>query len=492
MAPMTFRTSIIIPALSDVSRHSLASLDQQTLPAGEFEILIGDDATDPEGSGRLADLIAHRTNVRRCAAASGGGLPAALAEASGEYLMVLTGDRRLAPEALERMCALADSTTSDTCLGLTGQAGTRPALIGSADAQDGAGAPGGEATLTSTWGRIHRRSAVAAVVADEAATRSVSAFETACISAASKISAVSTVPCFLDGTADPGRISVGAVATSATLPATAVTWDGGVVTLEVTVSAAAGASCGVSVYSPATGVEWQVADSDVNLDTSASTLSIRIDPERLAAGHPLSEGTWLPSVRIPASRTHAPSLIGASARVAAGGTHTSRYVVSFAAQNRLGLDVGGLRHQLVDRLLPKATAIVEDARGSLLTSAVSGVDLAPGVRLEGSLRVGGLPVHAWLTGGDDGGAVLTAWVSGLVGNYPLATRFTPAPYAATGTRLSIDRIGAMRVRLVPAEKPSATAPRQANPANPARRVLARSVRVGRRTAGQTLRRLKLR
>ena len=132
---------------------------------------------------------------------------------------------------------------------------------------------------------------------------------------------------------------------------------------------------------------------------------------------------------------------------------------------RLGLDVGARTHPVVQRIRVDTATVAEDARGSLLTAAVPDVRVLGGGALVGELKVGGLPVKAWVEDDGAGGSVLRSWVSGLTGSYDLASRFSAAPFAPTGGRLVVDALGSMTVtRTPPGRKARPQAPGAVTPA----------------------------
>jgi hypothetical protein len=114
---------------------------------------------------------------------------------------------------------------------------------------------------------------------------------------------------------------------------------------------------------------------------------------------------------------------------------------------------------------------------------LTNIDLPESARVEGRLRLGDLPVNAWLER-DGGVPVLRAWVSGLPGSSKLAVRITRAPYSPLGARLVVDGVGGMRIR-PRQQKPAAKAPTAASApprtvASTARRLLGRARRLGER------------
>ncbi|MFC6042165.1 glycosyltransferase [Nocardioides hankookensis] len=429
---MPLRVSVLVPPAAAGSRSLLASLDRQTLPAAEFEVLIGDDERDPDLTARLDDLVAHRTNVARVPVPVGGDVAATLLDrASGEYVVAVPADRVFTPDALALLCDRADATGADVCLGLTGRAGSRPA-----------GLPSDPDRLAGPAGGLRRRRATtAAQVADDLAGADATADGAA---------AVASTLCFVDGT-PPDRPAPPEADRSVRARVVRATWTDGV--LEVVAKLTEPSDdVRASVYSDRTGVEWPLTDVQVD----GERVTLRIDPSSVPGVGTLPDGTWWPSLRIGG---RSPVLLGGRPQKVHGASVRERTVISFSgARKRVGLDVGGHAHQPIRRLDPSVTSVVEDSRGSLLTSRLKKIDLAPGSRPTGELRLGRMPVVAWLEH-DGTGPVLRAWVSGLAGESSLYTRFGHAHFAPTGTRLVVDGVGAMTVtRTVRRPAPEAETP----------------------------------
>ncbi len=384
-------------------------------------------------------------------------------------------NRTVTPDGLLLLCDRADETGADVCTGLTGKKGVR-------------------ADATTAPGRIHRRTTLERDQALADLTAEASPAESAGTTAS-----VTEALCFVVGkgtrTGMPEEVQ-----STAHARAEEVTWTSGTLTVAAVVTdsgTSTPTTCSVGLFSPATGVEWPVTDVETTPSGADLGVTFRVDPQTVAGGRPLPEGEWWPTVHVGTAADATPLLLRTRPASALGGSHPGRPVVSFAEQGRLGIDVGGLRHQLVTRLQPEASEVVESARGSLLTSTVANVDLPAGLVLTGSLRLGGLPVIAWLEGHEDGRVVLSSWVSGLKGSSRLLTKFTPADYADTRSRLVIDEVGGMEVRPAPPKstKPAGatatpgTMPSQAGPTG-ARQLAHGAARRARRTAGKVKRAIR--
>jgi len=456
---MSLRVSVLVPPAAAGSRGLLSSLDRQSLPVDDFEVLVGDDERDPVLTAKLEDLVAHRTNLTRVPVPTATDLAATLLDrASGEYVLALPPDRALTPKALAKLCDRADATGAQICLGLTGRAGSRPTTLPASPEQLAAPAAG-----------LRRRaSADAEQIGADLAGADASAEGAA---------AVASTLCFVDGPA-PERDTPVEPDSAIHARATRVAWSDGVLEVDITLTEPSD-DVRASIYSDLTGVEWPLPEVQVD----GSSFTLRIDPASVPGPGALPEGTWWPSLRIGGS---AAVLVRTRSVKAHGATVRERTVVSFARDKRLGIDVGGHTQQPVRHLDPEATTVVEDSRGSLLTSRLTNLDLAPGARLTGQLRLGTMPVVAWVEHQGGTEPVLQAWVSGLAGESPLLTRFGPASFARTGTRLVIDGVGTMTVlsNPRPAKTPApartpATRP-AASPAGGPRRLVGRALRSLRR------------
>lgn len=117
------KVSVIVPVyncLTSIGR-SLNSVFEQTLDPDQIEIIAVDDGST-DGSGAELDRLAAehpRLRVVHQPNSGGPGQPrnVGIALARGEYLFFLDADDWLGPEALERMCAMADEHDTDVVLG---------------------------------------------------------------------------------------------------------------------------------------------------------------------------------------------------------------------------------------------------------------------------------------------------------------------------------------------------------------------------------------
>ncbi|WP_051712450.1 glycosyltransferase family 2 protein [Spirillospora albida] len=115
----TPKVSVIVPVHNskDTLRRTFESVFAQTLPPEQVEIIAVDDGST-DGAGEELDRLAEGRPGFRVVhqdASGGPGRPrnVGLDLASGEYVFFLDADDHLAPEALERCCAMADENGTD-------------------------------------------------------------------------------------------------------------------------------------------------------------------------------------------------------------------------------------------------------------------------------------------------------------------------------------------------------------------------------------------
>ena len=114
------RVSVVVPVFDagPYIEPAIRSILGQTLPAGEIEAIFVDDGSTDGTPARLDRLAAeHPETVKiiHIAASGSPGRPRniGLAAARGEYVQFLDADDELAPDALERLVAMADRNESD-------------------------------------------------------------------------------------------------------------------------------------------------------------------------------------------------------------------------------------------------------------------------------------------------------------------------------------------------------------------------------------------
>jgi hypothetical protein len=458
---MSPTASVVIDSFATSGLDALKSVDRQTLPASDLEVLLVDDGTDPAARSRLEQLVANRPHFRLIEATAGSPpgarRDAATRAATGRYLLFLDDGVVLADQALERLCAFADEHAADVCLGKTGRRGGRPP--GADLFTENRPRAAKDAVLDQALGSpvLYRRAFLvenrlehpeptgpdaATALARKAATRTdrISVVADHAVFADARRPKAATTP------AAPGRPKARHVGT---------TWVDGALRVTLQLAHRAGADGvldGVEVLAgvvrPSDGTEWLAPPADVELDRGAGLrVTATVRPQVLAGGARLANGTWRPVLVLRGAgwsqRLRVPAPEGLVRCAMCGDV----VVVCHEDGGQLALDVGAVRRAVVPGVDAASATVVESARGSLLRAPVRDLDLPPGAEVHGLLRIGGLPVRAVLRA-DGGGATLSAWVSGLPGSYPLATRFSPAPYAATGASLEVAGDGTMTIRQV--------------------------------------------
>lgn len=120
---MGIKVSVVTPVYN-AGRYldaCIESLLNQSMDEGEYEIIFVDDGST-DGSGETVERVAadrDNMHVVHIANTGGPGGPRNLGMdlARGEYIYFLDDDDWLAPQALERMCAMADRNDSDIVIG---------------------------------------------------------------------------------------------------------------------------------------------------------------------------------------------------------------------------------------------------------------------------------------------------------------------------------------------------------------------------------------
>ncbi|MEA5116737.1 MAG: glycosyltransferase family 2 protein [Propionicimonas sp.] len=116
---MAVRISVIVPTYrpGDGIQRVVDSLDRQTLPADEFEVVLVDDGSPDDTFGRLQGYAASRPNYR-VAQIENSGWPSrprnlGTRMATGEYVLYLDHDDSLYPDALRRLVEYGEQTGAD-------------------------------------------------------------------------------------------------------------------------------------------------------------------------------------------------------------------------------------------------------------------------------------------------------------------------------------------------------------------------------------------
>ena len=117
------RMSVIVPVYNPGAGFDdlIGSLDRQTLPQDEFEVLLCDDGSDESTRRRLAAAAAERPNMRVLSLEHTGwpGTPRnhGIEAARGTYVYFVDQDDWLFERALERLCDYGDAHATDVVVG---------------------------------------------------------------------------------------------------------------------------------------------------------------------------------------------------------------------------------------------------------------------------------------------------------------------------------------------------------------------------------------
>lgn len=552
MAP---RATVVLASFGSIGRDTLRSLDRQSLPVSDFEVVIVQDVADSRELRSMTQLADNRPNVRLHPARTSGHLGArrnaGASAATGDYVLFLDGGNVLGDQALERLCNYADEHTADICLGKTShsdrQSGTATTFAANRPRAQK------DATLLGALhaGKIYRRSFLEASrvwFADDSNRCIDIGFDLDAVSRTEAISVLADYPAFTgarartiadatehlvavttssapeelrqqallgahlrnldllnstarnwlsvqshpdlaayrdalnthvprafdehlatthrtltgalrDGDLDDVGSTIDQHRTRLRVRNVSAVWVPGALELNFDVrlrAADPGAAdllqrleLGLCVYGSADGVEWTVPEADVDVahDSGSGDLHVTglVRPDSLAGGEPLPPGEWVPTVRVVDGGLARRMRLPFSKRSAGASYAAGRTTVSFDDAGKLALDVGAGSRPVVSRLNSDLASVSEDARGSRLRVELPNLDLPQEAELAGHLRIGRLPVPATIRV-DNGRPVLQSWVSGLAGSYPLATKFSSAPYATTGLALEIDGVGGMTAR----------------------------------------------
>ena len=131
---MSPRVTVVLTPSGPVSRDTIRSLDRQSLPVADFEVLIVPQGATPRDLEQIKNLSDNRPNVRLAPAGTsepraerlGARRNAGAAAATGTYVLFLQEGTVVGDQALERLCAYADEHGADICLGRTSRRGSRP------------------------------------------------------------------------------------------------------------------------------------------------------------------------------------------------------------------------------------------------------------------------------------------------------------------------------------------------------------------------------
>lgn len=447
---MTPKTSVIVRADRDLSwlTRLVTSLDAQSLPASQFEVLFL--VTDTLETDRLDELARRRPNVRIRTVTTGEEAAAALEEAAGEWLMWLDQDLldrapRFAPEGLERLIGFAASAQCDLALGRVEFADS--VALMDVFLEDAAREDLPPAALVGPALLVQRREFVAKhglIVDADSAARALDATD--------RVGVLGAYGCL--------HVAGSPLAPRASAPRVTdveASWQDGQIVFRVGGASSrgpGGARVGIAIRQARSATRyWLPVEGGVD-DSGSFSVTARLDPRTAALGAPLPNGVWrvsvgvhgygaewsghaaVPPVDLPAGLV--------DGTLVAGGT---------ADDGSQGVDVGPTRFAAIPRFPASAATIHEDARGTLLTVSLPGFAVAGAARVAGQVLVGGFPLRATLVA-EAGAARIECYLSGLCGTAPLATKFGPGKAQPTGLSLTISPTGTMSLSETPSGAPS--------------------------------------
>ena len=453
---MTVRFSVIV-LLGDVvtpPRPLIASLDGQSLPYADFEVLFADWRGNRDLVHRLAQLCRHRPNMAVVStgdtATPSQALSEALTRASGEYVLYVDVRDALLPESLERLYGIACIEGADLVLGRdSGRAPQQlfedsPAITGVVD-----------------LAAVHvgyRKSFLVELgvgLTHDAATPYDPRFRAAAFDKASTVAALGSYAFTPDVSETGGRLLLAASSTS---------WQRDV--LRVRTEVLAGQDCQVPesavtrllLRNRESGVQYPL-ETWVSAGEGSLSLQADLSPRTAALGDQLAEGSW----QLWAEAASERGFYGSAAlepcpvqpAIIDG-------VVVARGRSRDSLDVEvGVTTRGVVRARAKEATITETAAGSVMTLPLRNVHVHGSGELDGHLALARLAVPAKIVFGE-GTARLEAKVSGLAGSYALSTQFSTSQPVPMGLTLVVSGLGEMSVvRTPPKREPPAPTPQPA-------------------------------
>lgn len=425
----------------------LRSIDAQTLPAAEFELVVADASTDGTGD-RLRQLAGRRPNVTVVAAPPAAGeaerLRLAVEQATGDHLLVLSQQQRLAPRALELLLERARSTDADLVLGrlVTGGAAGSTALPDDADRLEAAGVD-----LTRCVALVRR-----SLVADQPDS-GVALLDLAGLAArAGTAAAVGRYACAAQG---PSRLTP---VEEVTVSSSEHRWANGRLQLTVGVRHAEPAPAGLTAWlvlaqDPAElALPATVADG---AEPGTRTVTVSVDPRDADGGRPLATGGWQLRLRLawPGREVTLPLTTGAARSAVLDG----RLYVARVARGALQIDVDATQSSAIGPVTRPRTTVAESARGTLVTFDYPSVHVQGDAVLPARLLLDtfGLPAKLVCS---EGRARLEAYASSLAGSSAVSVLAGGGRPVPTGLRLRVDGVGRMSFAAAPPPRPDGTVP----------------------------------
>lgn len=436
-------------ALPDLVR----SVDAQSLPVTDFELVVV-DASGDGSTARLQQLAGRRPNVTVLTAAAASSaadrIGLALQQATGQYVLVLTQQQRLAPRALELLLDRATRTGADLVVGRVVTSATSGSVVlpDDADRLDLSGVDLADCIA------LVRRSLPPGLPESGAALLDLPAL-------AREADAVSALGRYGGAVRDGKPIAPDA---DVSLEPPAYRWGEGMLHLTVGVRLPEPVSPSLQAWLVATQGLSEVAlpatvapNTTAVPDTSgaqgeqgrpALTVSAALDPRTAEGGDRLDDGPWGLQLRLawPGREVTLPLAPGPARSAVIDGRP---YVVHSAGRAAVQLDAGALQASVIGQVPQSRASIVESAHGTLVTFDYPTLHVQGDAVLDARLLLDGFGLPARLVC-QDGRARLEAYASSLAGVSAVSVVAGGGKPVRTGLRLRVDSTGRMTLENVPA------------------------------------------
>ena len=448
--------SVVIDADPVNSAVGLVSgLDQQSLSARRFDVIVVDRGLDENQREALRRVAHRRPNVRTLEGPDQ--LEAAI---TGEFVYPLTSGQRLFPEALERLLDFAREHELDLVAGRIVRRGRLPGPDLLADETDLTGAASARVPEST------------AVLAARSRVRIVDG-HLVIDSEQAKVGVLSGYPSVAQlAPAEPDDDLP-----TVTISSSKAGWDSSelVISLSGTVDGALESRLGGELRPVVTArrlgtdltflvpVEGSVSSAELGDGAEGGDgggkeapagwqATVRLAPLTGATGAPLPAGQWELDVAV-CGRD------GCTTQAVVPGTPATSALLNglnvVIAGNRSGplrIDVGPTSYKLIARVNAAEATVTESAQGSVLRLRLPHLHCATSASIAGFIGLDRLRLPATLEI-QDGTAVLTAFVSGLAGTTPISSEFGRSGMQPTGLSLEISGVGEMRA--IPTPTPPA-------------------------------------
>ena len=417
-------TVVVDTAEGDGLPELLRSVDESTLHPDRFELLLLTSAAAPEVTD-WPRFAGRRPNVHLVAEDQSWS-----EQARGTFVLHLRAGQRLFPEALERLLETADVAALDAVVGREVVPGgpVDPRLL--VDTTE----PAGDAEELLAGPVVLRRREPGTQDGTSALVGVVGVY--------------------------PATHRTGDEAPADALPSAPavddpeIAWEGASVRLRLAGRSPAGTeprpvllvrelTSGLAFPVPLTTSARPGAEDEVTW-TAEGALDLRT----AAAGAPLPSGEWQLEVAVPASGPAQPIPLPEAALPVA--LVDDRVVVT--AGPGLVLDIGPTARGCPAFPAPGAATVTESAAGCRLELRLTGWHVAGDQGVPARIAVDRLRLPARVVA-RDGEAVLTAFISGLAGTYPLSLQLGRAPLQPTGLAVVMAGDGGVTVTTAP-ERPA--------------------------------------